>query len=696
MFRDRTTARCAGVPTMRTVLLRSALAVTVVAFAAAPAFAPVVPPRPLLAVCFAPGTPQSTCDAVTARVALYQASAADRWSRSATNTSLLRRGDPTTLTWSVVADGTPIPGYTGEPAGNSDLRAFLDSIYGSESAWMPVLESVFARWSELSGITYVHETADDGVAIGTSSGVRGVRADIRIGGHRIDGTSNTLAYNFFPDDSDMVVDTADGYFRNTTGNSRRLRNVLGHEHGHGLGLDHVCPENETKLMEPIATTRIDGPQEDDVLAVQRLYGDPRESNDTVATATALGSVAVGASAVVTDVSIDGSTDVDVYAFSAPAGAEIDVQVVPQGTSYAEGPQNQNGTCSVGTTYDALRRVDLAVELLGANGTSQLAMSDTNPAGGAETLQAIPAAGGGVRYVRVTGSGNDDVQLYRLQIDVTPATVQPAAVADSVTTRAALPVLVDVLANDVGLTEPVTLAIETPPAHGAATVRGGSVRYAPARAFSGEDTFTYALRDALGVRLSAPVGVTVAATRYAGLADADADGDLYPDDLEAALGSDGADPVDRPVGDAPQPLATTSARTALRYARPGGDELLLRGVLPLTTGDTLEGRSVAFWIGGVLRELTLDARGRARLVTNGGGRATLRVATPTGAGASFVLRLKRDALVDAFADEGLVQERGVRNEYRELTVFVVTSGTASYVNLALRFTVRGKRGVAKLL
>ena len=79
-----------------------------------------------------------------------------------------------------------------------------------------------------------------------------MRGDIRISGHYIDGNSNTLAYNYYPDTGDMVIDTGDNYFNSTFSDSIRLFNVLQHEHGHGLALPHVCPMNETKLMEPTA------------------------------------------------------------------------------------------------------------------------------------------------------------------------------------------------------------------------------------------------------------------------------------------------------------------------------------------------------------------------------------------------------------------------------------------------------------
>ena len=56
----------------------------------------------------------------------------NRWTATATDGGGLSLGDPTTLTWSVVPDGTSISGGIGEPAAPSNLRSFLDGIYGNQ------------------------------------------------------------------------------------------------------------------------------------------------------------------------------------------------------------------------------------------------------------------------------------------------------------------------------------------------------------------------------------------------------------------------------------------------------------------------------------------------------------------------------------------------------------------------------------
>jgi Matrixin len=196
-----------------------------------------------------------------------------RWTSTATNGSGLAQWEPIVLTWSYLPDGTPINGGAGEPSSASALQARLHDIYGNFSTWHALFKEIFQRWSELTGITYIYEPNDDGADFPSTPGERGVRGDIRIGGHLIDGNSGVLAYNYYPDWGDMVIDTADSFFDDTSNNSLGFRNVLAHEHGHGLGLSHSCPVNQTKLMEPYISRNFDGPQFDDILGAQQVYGD---------------------------------------------------------------------------------------------------------------------------------------------------------------------------------------------------------------------------------------------------------------------------------------------------------------------------------------------------------------------------------------------------------------------------------------
>ena len=381
-------------------------------------------------LCFAPGTSPEKIDRAIERLEAFiernslmpsstlKHRIVSSWYRTATDGSGLSQGDPMTLTWSVVPDGTAIPDAIGEGAGNSNLRAFLNGHYGNQSTWLALIQQVFDRWAELSGITYVYEPNDDGARLFSYPGQLGVRGDIRLGGKTIDGNYGVLAYNYYPDNGDMVIDTNDAFYDNKSSNSRGFRNTVAHEHGHGLGFNHVCPINQTKLMEPILSRAFDGPQHDDILAANRSYGDRFERDETPASAAALGSFG---SILEANLSVDDNSDVDVYSFVVDAAGEADVTVTPTGSTYLEGPQNPDGSCTAGASYNTLTIQDLAVRVLDVDGWTELAAADSTGVGRAEVLDdVLMTSGAGTYYVEVSGDSSNAAQLYSLSLTVSPS------------------------------------------------------------------------------------------------------------------------------------------------------------------------------------------------------------------------------------------------------------------------------------
>ncbi len=386
-------------------------------------------------VCFAPDADPAVIAAVNKlhQIAMntngsrYQGT--DRWTVTATD-GLVGSGNPITLTYSFVPDGTFIPDLgIGVGSGNSVLFNWLNGIYGSPSNWQPLFAQVFARWSELIGVTYAYEPNDDGANTNSVPGVLGVRGDVRIGAFNLANDSingGTLAYNNFPNDGDMIFDT-DNFFNNTANNSRRLRNVAAHEHGHGLGMLHVCPINNTKLMEPFATTAFDGPQLDDILGGQRRYGDKFEpQSDDPANPPALGSYGVGEFFGLQNVSIDDDSDIDVYKFTLTEPAEVQITVAPDAGAYSQGPQV--GACTTGsfTDYNAIH--DLQIFLLN---TSFIPLGSANATGigGSEQLN-VQVLQPGDYLIQVFGSTANNIQRYQMgvflaQTDV-PCTADLAA------------------------------------------------------------------------------------------------------------------------------------------------------------------------------------------------------------------------------------------------------------------------------
>lgn len=360
-----------------------------------------------------------------------------RWSGS--------QGSPRALTWSLVKDGTSIPGGAGEPTAASELFSRMDSLYASQggrATWILRIQQCFDRWAAITGLSYTrvnqapngdgNNDDDDGAAFSSSGGSAGLRGDIRMSMHPIDGTNGILAYTFFPSNGDMVFDRAENW-GNSTNMNRFLRNTVMHEHGHGIGMDHVCSNNANFLMEPFLNTAFDGPQHDDIRGAHRHYGDNEEADDTTGTANSLGTIAVGTTnntfcnlpapttgtnpANTSACSIDANGEQDFYSFAVTTSCAVTVTVTPLGFTYQD---NNENVCSSGTTTtNSLTRANLAVELRSTNGTTVLATAQGAAAGVAETIAASPLAAAGTYFIRVFETDSPtQTQLYSLSVSIT--------------------------------------------------------------------------------------------------------------------------------------------------------------------------------------------------------------------------------------------------------------------------------------
>lgn len=335
------------------------------------------------------------------------------------------QGRPVTLTWSIVPDGTLTPDGGNTVSRNSALRERLAEIYGgdmvnspSNQPWFSLFTDIFDRLGEETGINFVYQPLDDGEPVSNDNPGTNQRGDIRISGRVIDGEGGTLAFAYAPDFGDIVIDTGDSYFTSVADDSRNFFNTVTHEVGHALGLGHVCPVNETKLMEPFISNAYRGPQFDDIYSLQRQYGDFLETasggtaNDTVADAAEL-NITEGDIELRGRLSLDGEDDVDYFRFSAPAEHQIDITVNPLGETYLEGPQLASG-CTGGESFSAGDRQDLNLTLLSGDGSEVLATAPAMPAGESEEIVTFPILEGGDFIIRVDGASADTAQLYELE------------------------------------------------------------------------------------------------------------------------------------------------------------------------------------------------------------------------------------------------------------------------------------------
>ncbi|RME39347.1 MAG: hypothetical protein D6788_05640, partial [Planctomycetota bacterium] len=407
-----------------------------------------IPLRPV--VCFAPGTDPSVVQAVTqagfGRAArngvAYVFSDVNRWPGP--------QGSPKQLTWSLMPDGVFISVDLGGGCsvnGPSELFSRMDSLFASQggrATWIARFQEVFDRWSALTGTTYTRLSVagqdwDDGASFG-SSGNGSTRGDIRIGMVPVlgNGCGGILAFNFFPGSGvggEMVLNT-DFNWASAANNYRFLRNVVAHEHGHGLLIDHVSPDNGTKLMEPFLSTSFDGPTHDDIRAGQRGYGDPFEPDDSTAQATHLGIVAGGDTIVMgtggtgsspfpfpdppvsfgSILSLDADGEQDYFSFEVTGPLSVTITVTPIGFSYDSSTQALDGSCNSGNIIDSAAIADLNVDLIDVDGVTVLATSAGQPAGGGETIGNFALPSAGVYFVRVyEGNNPSETQLYELRL-----------------------------------------------------------------------------------------------------------------------------------------------------------------------------------------------------------------------------------------------------------------------------------------
>ena len=359
-----------------------------------------------------------------------------RWASGST-------GDPITLTWSIIPDGVTLPGqliHPQEPSNPNIINQRLAQIFGSTEQGLNRIRLVFDKWEDISGVDY-QEVSDNGGAFGLAGQFNGQsgRGDIRIGMKSFNGLFNgILAYNLFPyqggnpnqAQGEMVLNADEsGFFSIPNSNYLLFRNVIAHEHGHGLGFAHVCPQNNTKLMEPAASGSFDGPQHDDVRAIQRNYGDQYEPNDSRNSPFELGTLVNGFSRAATEASIDRTGDIDHYNVQVTPNSMLSVTVQPIGFTYQDWDQLSNGQCaSSGSTVNSLRIHDLKVRILDPDGTILVDVDDVG-LGQTETIEDFVLPPGDEFVVRVAGSNSAVPQLYTVTVLAEDAPVTDVELTD---------------------------------------------------------------------------------------------------------------------------------------------------------------------------------------------------------------------------------------------------------------------------
>ena len=175
-------------------------------------------------------------------------------------------GTGATVTWSLM----PTLTACGGDCGGGTITAFADFM---PATFLADVNAAFAAWSAVADLTFT-QVADDGAAWNAPTG----SGDIRLGGHVFDGAFGILAHGYFPPVNgtgsaagDIHLDVAESWSVGAfTPDHFSVFQVLAHEIGHAIGLDHTGVLNS--LMNPFYSEAFLGPQADDIAGAIFLYG----------------------------------------------------------------------------------------------------------------------------------------------------------------------------------------------------------------------------------------------------------------------------------------------------------------------------------------------------------------------------------------------------------------------------------------
>ena len=344
------------------------------------------------------------------------------------------------LTYSFPIDGTMWGSGATAP---NNLTASFNTLLGvgNVDRGREYIRQALASWRRFNGLTYT-EVADDNIAFTQATGRSSLRGDIRIGCVP-QGGGGVLAYNFFPNGGSDMTLNSDQFGTGTMGgpgnNYRYLRNVVSHEHGHGLAFIHSVPCDQTKLMEPFAGTAFDAVQIDEIRGAARNYGDKYAGNNSGAAAIDYGNLTtpIARSIIEKNLSTNGVSGFnlsgeDWFKFTIDSAQNVVITATPTGGTYTEGSQSSG--CS-GTTgaVNATIAGNLSVELRnGVNGATLVQSASSATAGVTETVTASALAAG-TYWVRVMDAGPNTasdqfVQTYDMTVRIGTSKAGPVAIA----------------------------------------------------------------------------------------------------------------------------------------------------------------------------------------------------------------------------------------------------------------------------
>ncbi|MGE5377504.1 MAG: matrixin family metalloprotease, partial [Bacteroidota bacterium] len=171
------------------------------------------------------------------------------------------------VTYSFMGDGKNL---SADAASGGTSSVAITSLPHFKVCFITDIQYAFAAWQAVSNIQFV-QVADNGAAFDAP----GATGDIRIGAHKFDGASGTLAHAFFPPPNgnsaagDIHFDSQENWTCDTSGTDIGV--VALHEIGHSLGLNHENTSAVT-VMDPYYNPNMTTLQADDINGATTIYG----------------------------------------------------------------------------------------------------------------------------------------------------------------------------------------------------------------------------------------------------------------------------------------------------------------------------------------------------------------------------------------------------------------------------------------
>ncbi len=246
---------------------------------------------------------------------------------------------PELVTISFVPDGTNLGGQS------SNLFSTFNAKFGSASAWQSQIVKAAQVWAQQTNLNFA-VVSDSGADSGSGNYQQGdsTFGDIRIGGFNYGPGNNTLAAADFPPPvnnysiaGDITFNTGQAF--NINGQNYDLMTVAIHEIGHAIGLNHSTAYYADMYPTYVSVRRT--LNSDDISVVQSIYSggsarsadayDAASSNGSFSTATNISSQInpTALTAVVNNMDITTTSDLDYYTFTAPSGSSSNMTVTVQ-------------------------------------------------------------------------------------------------------------------------------------------------------------------------------------------------------------------------------------------------------------------------------------------------------------------------------------------------------------------------------